>query len=97
MAIRIICITKDYENAHDPHGAVQSLGWVNEQTRASGRSTLLEMVQFLERRGTAYLKDALGNVAYLVVRTSPSGKKYVKTIVDGKETDNLLALPKCAT
>jgi hypothetical protein len=95
MAVRITCITKDYGNHYDRHEAIQYLTWVNEQTRASGRSTRLEIVQFLERRGVAYTKDAFGNVAYLVVRVSPYGNKYVKTIADGKETDNLLALPEC--
>ncbi len=95
MAIRITCINKAGGHHYDPHEAITYLGWVNEQTRASGKSTLLEIVQFLEKRGLAYVKDAFGNVAALIVKTSSSGNKYVKTVRDGKETDNLLSLPEC--
>jgi hypothetical protein len=96
MAVKITCVNKDNGRHYDPHEAITFLGWVNEQTRASGRSSLADMVNFLERQnGQAYVKDRFGNVAYLVVRVSSNGNKYVKTIADGKITDNLLNLPEC--
>jgi hypothetical protein len=95
VAVKITCIKKDGGSHYDRHEAIQSLGWINEQTRASGISTRLEMVQFLENRGVAYTRDEFSNVAYLVVRISPYGNKYVKTIADGRDSDNLLALPEC--
>jgi hypothetical protein len=95
MAVRITCITKDNGQHYDRHEAIQYLGWVNEQTRTTGRSSREQMIQFLENRGAAFTRDGFGNVAYLVIRISPYGNKYVKTIADGKESDNLLALPEC--
>jgi len=53
------------------------------------------MVDFIEKGNKAYTKDSSGNKAYLVVRISHSGNKYVKTVADGTETDNLLHLPEC--
>ena len=95
MSVRITCITKEHGNHYDPHEAIAKLGWVNEATGESGICTRLEMVKFIEAGNQAYTKDRFGNVAYLVVRVSRSGRKYVKTIADGKETDNLLYLQEC--
>jgi hypothetical protein len=96
MAVKITCINKAGGNHYDPHEAIEKLGWVNEQTRASGVSTRLEMVEFIEKhKGRAYTKDIFGSEAVLIVKTSPAGNKYVKTVSDGRETNNLLNLPEC--
>ncbi len=96
MAVRITCITKDNGNHMNPHEGITHLGWVNEETRASGKSTRAEMVEFIEKQGgKAYVKDAFGRIAYLIVKVSVLGNKYVKTISDSVESDNLLHLPEC--
>jgi hypothetical protein len=46
-------------------------------------------------RGTAYVKDVFGNVAYVIGAVTPRGTKYVKTVADETKTDNLLKLPEC--
>jgi hypothetical protein len=95
MAVKITCINKDNGDHYDPHEAITHLGWINESNGNTGKSTRAEMVKFLEDGNNAYTKDNAGNVAYLVVRVSRSGNKYVKTVADGKETDNLLYLIEC--
>ena len=95
MSVRIICINKDNGDHYDPHEAIIHLGWINESTGSKGKSTLAEMVKFLEDGNKAYVKDDYGNIAYLVVRVSRHGNKYVKTVADGRETNNLLELPEC--
>jgi hypothetical protein len=96
MAVKIVCVNKDRGNHMNPHEAITNLGWVNEQTRASGNSTKAQMIEFLERQGgTAYTRDDYNRIAYLVVRTSVLGNKFVKTIADGIESDNLLFLDEC--
>lgn len=95
MSVRIKCINKDNGDHYDAHEGITHLGWVNESDNKSGKSTRAEMVKFVEGGGKAYTKDSLGNVAYLVVRISRSGNKYVKTVADDKETDNLLYLMEC--
>jgi hypothetical protein len=96
MSVRITCINKDSGNHSNSHEAIARLGWLNESTRESGTSTRLEMVEFIEKKkGAAYVIDRLGNKAYLYVRTSVNGNKFVQTISDGKYSDNLLALPEC--
>ena len=94
MAVRITCINKDNGNHYNPHEAIQKLGWIDENSGKKGISTRLEMVDFLEKGGSAYVSRG-GKVAYLIVKKSISGNKYVQTIADGRETNNLLELSEC--
>jgi hypothetical protein len=95
MTIKITCINKDNGHHEDPHLAISYLGWLDENTKESGKYSRLQMVDFLEKGNTAYVKDYFGNIAYLVVRVSQFGNKFVKTIADGKVTNNLLTLMEC--
>ncbi len=95
MSVRVTCINKDNGDHYDPHEAITHLGWINESNGKTGKSTRAEMVKFLEDGNKAYTKDRFGNLAYLIV-ISRAGNKYVKTVADGKETDNLLYLAECA-
>ncbi len=61
MSVRVTCITKDGGNHFNPHEAISSFGWVNEETGAKGTSTRAQMIEFIEaQKGKAYVKDALG-------------------------------------
>jgi hypothetical protein len=92
--IRITCINKDHGNHQDPHEAITRFGWISIDNKR-GFSNLAEMVSFLENNGQAFVRDRFGRTAMLIVR-SRLGRKYVKTIADGRETDNLLALSECS-
>jgi DNA helicase HerA-like ATPase len=76
------------------HEHITHIAWVQDGTVTEKTSTRAEMVAFVESGGKAYVKDAKGNKAYLRVRTSSAGNKYVQTYADGIPTDNLLALPR---
>jgi hypothetical protein len=95
MSVKITCINKDNGHHEDPHLAIAYFGWLNEVSGEVGRCSLIKMVEFIEKGGAAYVKDLFGNVAYLVVRRSIHGNKFVKTETDGKETNNLLSLLEC--
>jgi hypothetical protein len=96
MAVRITCINKAHGNHNNPHEAIEKLGWVNEFSGESGICSRLDMVRFIENeKGVAYVIDRYGNKAYLYVRASVNGNKFVQTIADGKYSDNLLALIEC--
>ncbi len=92
--VQILCINKEHGNHFDPHEGISRFGWVNDQTGQRGFSTRPEMVLFLEQGGRAYVRDRFGGAAMLIVRVR-LGRKYVKTIADGRETDNLLFLNEC--
>jgi len=96
MAVRITCIKKDNGYHENPHVAIESLDWINEETNATGRTSRLDMYDFVvNKEGQAYVRDNRGNTAYLQGAVSASGNLYVRTVTDGKWTDNLLALPEC--
>ena len=96
MSIRITCIKKSNGYHEDPHHAISELGWTNEQTNETGRSTRLEMYDWIKNQnGVASVADARGNKARVGAREHANGTKYVQTYADGVWTDNLLALPEC--
>jgi len=96
MAVRIICINKENGYHDDPHVAIEYLGWTNEATGESGKSTRLVVYDWLKNKGgVAFVKDRFGNKAYLVPKVSRNGNPYVQTVADNTPTDNLLRLPEC--
>ena len=96
MAIRITCINKSGGYHQDPHHAIERLGWTNEENGKTGKSTRLEIYDWIKlRSGTAYVKDSAGNKAYVGTLEHANGTKYVQTFADKVWTDNLLSLPEC--
>ena len=96
MAVRITCINKENGYHDDPHVAIEYLGWTNEATGESGKSTRLAVYDWLKNKGgVAFVKDRFGNMAYLVPKVSRNGNPFVQTVADNTPTDNLLRLPEC--
>ncbi|MDO8659134.1 MAG: DUF3892 domain-containing protein [Candidatus Parcubacteria bacterium] len=95
MSVRITCINKDGGNHQNPHEAISHLGWINEQTGETGKNTRLEMYDWIEKGGEAYVRDAYGNTIRVGTAISSLGAKYVRTYADSTWTDNLLSLPEC--
>jgi hypothetical protein len=96
MSVRITCISKSGGNHEDPHTAITSLGWTNEETGARGTSTRLELYDWIkEKSGYAYVRDNAGNQVQVGTAETQRGTKYVRTYRDRVWTDNLLALPEC--
>lgn len=96
MAIKITCIDKDNGNHDNPNVAITHLGWVKDGDGSSGKSTRLEMYNWIKNdKGEAYVKDGQGNKAKLNTAETISGTKYVKTEADTSTKNNLLSLPEC--
>jgi len=96
MSVRIKCINKEGGYHDDPHAAIEYLGWTNEQTGETGKSTRLEIYNWLKNQGgVAYVKDRFGNKAFLIPKVSRNGYPFVQTVADNTPTDNLLRLPEC--
>lgn len=96
MAVRITCINKAGGAHENPYLAISHLGWINETSKAKGKSTRLEIYEFIvDKGGKAYVKDNRGNIGYLEGKISPRETRYVKTEADDVTSDNLLKLPEC--
>jgi hypothetical protein len=95
MSVRITCISKSGGNHEDPHTAITSLGWANEETGTRGTSTRLQLYDWKEKSGYAYVRDNAGNQVQVGTAETQRGTNYVRTYRDRVWTDNLLALPEC--
>ncbi len=95
MAVKITCIQKDNGDHYDPHEGITALGWINESDNTQGNSTRKEIIDFIKGGGTVYVKDQYGNKVFVEVRISRFNNEYVRTVADGRETNNLLELPQC--
>ena len=70
--------------------------WIDEQSGKTGKSTRLQMYEWLKSKsGTAYVRDKQGNTAYVGTREHTNGTRFVQTYADKVWTDNLLALAEC--
>lgn len=96
MAIKITCINKDNGNHKNPNLAITHLGWMDEQTKETGKSTRLEIYNWInDKKGYAYITCTYGNKAKVITAQTYTGTKYLKTEADNSTNNNLLSLPEC--
>jgi hypothetical protein len=90
---RIDCINKP--NRNSPHEHITHVGGPNPDDNGRWKDTVPHVVQFIEnKQHTFYTKE--GNAsAWVGVRTSAAGNKFLQTYADGVWKDNLLALSEC--
>jgi len=93
--IEITCINKAGGDHVNRHESISHLGWTNHGTGKKDISSLAVMVQWIEGGGEAYVQDSSGNIAWLHVRSSQNGHRFVQTGSDGKWSNNLLSLSEC--
>jgi hypothetical protein len=96
MTIRITCIKKSGGYHQDPHHAIESVGWISDDTGKHGTSDRLTIYDWIKnKKGSAYVQDAQKNRASVGTRENTNGTKYLQTHADKIWTDNLLSLPEC--
>lgn len=68
----------------------------SETTSGTLNTATRESVVAAIERGTSHRShnDSTGGEAPVVVRVSAARRKYIATVADGTETNNLLALPR---
>lgn len=73
------------------HEHIASARWLDSGESKSNIMTRQQWVDWLQNGHRAFVADATGPVEIKVVNANPP---YIRTMRDGRPTDNLLALPR---
>jgi len=91
MAIRVECVNKT--DRYNPHERIENIGGKN----ADGTRWKLsedDAIAGIESGKWAFYVNVGGNAVAVIVATR-LGHKYLKTVADGDQPNNLLSLPEC--
>ena len=90
---RIDCVNKpDRNNSHD---RITHVGGPSPDGSGRWKATVPDVVGYIESKAHRFFTSEAGTVAWVGVRTSAVGNKYIQTHADGVWRDNLLALKEC--
>lgn len=87
---QIMCINKN--NRTDPTERITHVGGV--QT-SRWKITLDDAIRKIESGEWKFFTSVNGRSVWVEIATSASGRKYLRTEADSRESNNLLSLPEC--
>ena len=90
---RIDCVNKPDRNS--PHERITHVGGPNPDGSGRWKDTVPDVVRLIEGRVHRFYTIEAGVSAWVEVRVSAAGNKYIQTRADGVWRDNLLALKEC--
>lgn len=91
--IEIQCINKT--DRYNPHERIQRIGGINPDGSRWSLSQQ-DAVAGIEQGKYEFYVSRGGRTVAVLVALSATGHKYIKTVADGQQPDNLLSLPECA-
>jgi Protein of unknown function (DUF3892) len=91
---RIDCVNKP--NRSSPHEHITHVGGPNPDGVGRWKDTVPKVVQILKTQQHRFYTKEGNASAWVGVRISAAGNKFLQTYADGVWRDNLLALSECA-
>ena len=91
---RIDCINKPDRNSAHEH--ITHVGGPKPDGSGRWKDTVANIVRLIEGKTDRFYTSEGGVSAWVLVRTSAAGRKFLQTSADGVWKDNLLALKECA-
>lgn len=90
---QIDCVNKPDRNS--PHEAITHVGGPNPNGSGRWKNPVADVVRMIESNAHRFYTRDAGKTAWVGVRTSASGNKYLQTYSDGVWANNLLAQSEC--
>jgi hypothetical protein len=90
--VEIRCINKT--DRYNPHERIRNVGGV-ESDGTRWKISEGEAITGIENGTWSFYVSRGGRTVDVIVARSPYGHKYLKTVADGQQPDNLLSLPEC--
>lgn len=91
---RIDCVVKPHRNS--PHEHITNVGGPKPDGTDRWQDTTANVVAFIESKQHRFYTKEGSASAWVFVRTSAAGNKFLQTYADGVWKDNLLALQGCS-
>jgi len=91
---RIDCVNKP--NRNSPREHITHVGGPNPDGTERWKDPVANIIRFIENKEHRFYTKEGDSSAWVNVRTSAAGNKFLQTYADGVWKDNLLALPECS-
>ena len=91
MAIRVDCVNKT--DRYDPHDRIRTIGGRSDDGTRWSLSQEDAIAGVESRRWDFYV--SVNGHAVAVIVANRLGHKYLKTVADGEQPNNLLSFPEC--
>lgn len=91
---QIDCINKP--NRNSPYEHITHVGGPKPDGSGRWKDTVPNVVHLIEQKAHRFYTSEAGATAWVGVRTSAAGNKFLQTYADGTWKDNLLSLDECS-